>query len=130
MGWWRISGPSGHIKWSAGSDENGAMLFNCIPGRDDQTQLYNGDEPADILDAVINSLETQFQSISFKAEAKSVFLDQVCEIREIDFDAQKALSVAREKIEQVYQREWQRLPTPAELSAVFEFCTSRFTQVH
>ena len=129
MGWWRINGPSGHINWSAGWDKNNAFLFNCIPGRDDQDQLYNGDEPADVLDAVINRLETQMQSTSYRVEAKSVFTGRVCEICELTADDQDALLSAREKINQIYEREWQRQPAPAEVSAVFEFCTSRFTQV-
>lgn len=124
MGWWKISGPSGHINWSAGKNNDGAMLFNCIPGRDDPGQMYNGDEPADILDSALRSVEEKLYDNIYLSEAKSSFLRQTVNFEQLDADTDMALKDANEQITSVYQREWRRLPTPAELSAVFEFCTS------
>lgn len=124
MGWWKISGSSGHVKWSAGVNNDGARLFNSIPGRDDPAQMYNGDEPADILDAAIKNIETHLRDENYRTEAKCAFLQQSSELETIDNDAYMALQNANEKISNVYRREWQRPPWPAELSAVFEFCTS------
>jgi hypothetical protein len=124
MGWWKISGPSGHINWSAGIKNEGAKLFNCIPGRDDPAQLYNGDEPADILDAVVKNITTRLQDVNYRAEAKHAFVQQDFECVTLEKDDYCALQRASVQISDVYQREWRRSPTPAELSAVFEFCTS------
>lgn len=124
MGWWRINGHDGHINWSASSRNGSAILFNCIPGRDDTTQLYNGDEPADILDAAIKSIEKNLHVTSYFNEAKATFLGFATETNEVDESTKTGLQQANEKIANVYMREWRRPPTPAELSAIFEFCTS------
>jgi hypothetical protein len=124
MGWWRIDGPSGQINWSAGFNGGNAVLFNCVPGRDDPAQLYNGDEPADILDAAIKNITELLQDPSCKEAAKKAFTQLFCENEKITEEIQEQLREANKKINEVYQREWRRAPTPAELSAVFEFCTS------
>jgi hypothetical protein len=127
MGWWRISGPSGHINWSAGYNGENATLFNCIPGRDDPMQMYSGDEPADILDAAVKQIEAELHDDAYRAAVRAVFLRQPGahkEHEEIPAATKEMLKNAKKQIEDVYQREWNRAPTPAELSAVFEFCTS------
>lgn len=124
MGWWRISGPSGHINWSAGFNGENAVLFNCIPGRDDPMQMYSGDEPADILDKVVRNIEEKLRDETYRVAARSVFLRQPGEHPAVPGDEQEMLNNANQQISEVYQREWNRAPTPAELSAVFEFCTS------
>lgn len=126
MGWWKINGPSGHINWSAGNKNPEAALFNCIPGRDDPGQMYNGDEPADILDATLRIVEKQLYDAQYRAEAKAAFLTQNDEKMRValDDETNMALKNANAQITNVYQREWRRDPTLAELSGVFEFCTS------
>lgn len=125
MGWWRISGPTGHVKWSAVTGQSAAVLFNYIPGRHDPSQLYNGDEPADVLDAVISNLADKLREPGYLEAVKNVFL-QFAEEDGIDPKTRDMLQNARQRIGDVYFREWQRPPTLDEVSAVFEFCTQQF----
>ena len=124
MGWWRINGPRGHINWSAGFNGENATLFNCIPGRDNPMQMYNGDEPADILDEVVKAIGERLRDDTYRLAVRSVFLKQPGEHPAVTCDEQEMLNNANHQINEVYQREWQRAPMQAELSAVFEFCTS------
>lgn len=124
MGWWRIDGPDGRINWSASRRNDGAILFNCIPSRNDSGLLYNGDEPADILGTAIRNIETNLRDTDYFKEAKACFLGKTANTDRVDASTISELQQAREKIIAVYVREWRRPPTPCELMATFEFCTS------
>jgi hypothetical protein len=128
MGWWRIDGPSGHIDWSSrGSD--GAVLCNHIPGKDSPENYYNGDEPADILDKVVNMMLDRLTMPEYKAAAQKAFMGKSDDANVLDFIHKQSLISARQKIERTYKREWHREPYSEELQGLFEFCTA-FIQGH
>lgn len=64
MGWWKVDNvdtgqiacslPSGHPGKDKGS------LINAIPGRDTPDDLYNGDQPADIMGAALKRIDEVF----------------------------------------------------------------------
>lgn len=59
MGWWQINSvEKGQIDWSVKRDDN--ELINAIPGKHDATKMYNGDEPADIMDEALDKIEKAF----------------------------------------------------------------------
>jgi hypothetical protein len=125
MGWWRIDGTTGRVAWSSrGAD--GAILDNHIPGVHSGENHYNGDEVTDILDKAISTMCDRFTitNVNYKAAAKNVFLSNPVADTDIDFVHKKALEDARQKIERVYKREWQRNAYPEELQSLFEFCTA------
>lgn len=123
MGWWRIDGPTGGVNWSSrGAD--GAVLENYSPGKDSPENYYNGDEPADILDKVISTMLERLTSDEYKSAARRAFLGEGVSDNEIDLIHKQSLESARERIERVYRREWDREPYPEEMQGIFEFCTA------
>jgi hypothetical protein len=123
MGWWRIEGSSGLIDW-ASRGANGAVLENYIPGLHSAENNYNGDEVADILDKVISTMTDRLTDPEYRANAQQAFLGLLDTDDAIDFVHKQSLDAARQKIERVYQREWQRNAYPEELRGLFEFCTA------
>lgn len=124
MGWWQIDGPSGGVVWSnRDGDPSCGVLFNYSPGKAHSGRLYNGDEPADILDAALNTLADKLTDPAYLAEARYIFLGAKATPIFVDGDDKKLLHNARQKIIRVYKREWGRKPRDVELSAIFEFCT-------
>jgi len=130
MGWWRIEGASGGINWSAqpGNSRDGATLVNYIPGKDSPENYYNGDEPADILDKVINTFIERLTTSEYRQAAKNAFLAVKENTDALDMIHKQSLELARQKIIRVYQREWRRDPYPEELQGLFEFCTGFIRQ--
>jgi hypothetical protein len=123
MGWWRIEGPSGGIEWSSrGAD--GAVLANHIPGRHSPENYYNGDEPADILDKVINTMLERLTNPEYKSAARAVFLGEPDTEDVLDLIHKQSLVKARQSIDRTYQREWGRQPYAEELQGIFEFSTA------
>ncbi|MCK5016626.1 MAG: hypothetical protein KAS32_06070, partial [Candidatus Peribacteraceae bacterium] len=59
-GWWKIKDvESGQIDWDQPEKEGG--LINALPGSDDLEVLYNGDGPADVMDAAVDKITTLYQ---------------------------------------------------------------------
>jgi hypothetical protein len=122
MGWWRVEGPSGHVDWSSRA-ENGAILCNRVPGKDSPENYYNGDEVADILDKVVNTMLDRLTTLEYRLSARQAFLGDGDE-EMLDLIDKQLLVSARNKITRTYKREWGREPYPEELQAIFEFCTA------
>lgn len=123
MGWWQIDGETGGINWSS-RGSNGAVLCNHIPGKDSPENYYNGDEPADILDKVINTMLDRLVNPAYKNAARKAFLGQKVDEEEIDLIHKQSLENARQRITRTYKRAWSRDPYIEELSGIFEFCTA------
>jgi hypothetical protein len=127
MGWWRIDGNSGQINWSSQST-GGATLLNHIPGKHSSENYYNGDEPADVLDKVVSTFLDKMTDAGYKAAAKTAFTGEADAPEELDLIHKQSLEHARQKIAEIYQREWRREPYPEELRGIFEFCTAFIQQ--
>jgi hypothetical protein len=130
MGWWRIESVSGSPKWSAApsNSKDGAFLMNHIPGKDSPENHYNGDEPVDILDKVVNLCIERLTSPEYKQAAKNAFLGIAENTDALDAIHKQLLESARQKIARVYKREWGREPYAEELQGIFEFSTGFIRQ--
>ena len=61
MGWWKIKDvESGQIDFNAKTAAPGTLV-NAIPGKDDIAQLYNGDEPADIMGGTLREISKVYE---------------------------------------------------------------------
>jgi hypothetical protein len=123
MSWWQIDGETGGINWSSRGPD-GAVLCNQIPGKAPRENYYNGDEPADILDKVINTMIDKLIDPEYKNAARNAFLGQPVDDLEIDLIHKQSLENACRRITRVYERAWSREPYFEELAGVFEFCTA------
>lgn len=131
MGWWRIDGATGAPNWNAAPkhSRDGAFLQNCVPGRDSAENHYNGDEPSDILDKVLNTFIERLPDREYRQAAKNAFLGvNADDATPLDMIHAQSLEQARRKITLVYKREWRRDPYPEELQGIFEFCTGFIRQ--
>ena len=64
MGWWKINSPEcggiDHENLPTGHDSD-SKLLNAIPGRDSPEDHYNGDGPADTMQAAIGEIADQYR---------------------------------------------------------------------
>lgn len=130
MGWWRIDGANGAPHWNAApsNSRDGAFLVNYIPGKDSPENYYNGDEPVDILDKVVNLCIERLTSPEYKQASKNAFLGIAENTDALDVIHKQLLESARHKITRVYKREWGREPYAEELQGIFEFSTGFIRQ--
>lgn len=124
MGWWRIEGPSGRINWENIGRDKWAILHNCMPALETNENYYNGDEPTDILDKVVNPIIGLLTADEYRTAAKNAFLGLEVAETDIDLVHKQSLQRAQQKIRDVYMREWGRHPYAEELEGIFEFCTA------
>ncbi|MBC8462393.1 MAG: hypothetical protein H8D67_30855 [Deltaproteobacteria bacterium] len=61
MGWWRVREvESGGIDWSHRCPTND-QLVNAIPGEETEEALYNGDQPADLMDSILDEINEEYK---------------------------------------------------------------------
>ena len=61
MGWWKIASVgTGQISCQLPSGHTGSGPRNAVSGRDTPDDLYNGDEPADIMGDALKRIDSAF----------------------------------------------------------------------
>lgn len=61
MGWWRIRDiETGAIDWDHKCPTNNELV-NAIPGEETEDALYNGDQPADLMDPVLDEINEEYK---------------------------------------------------------------------
>jgi hypothetical protein len=61
MGWWKIRDiETGQIDFQAKTFAPGTLV-NAIPGKEDIDQLFNGDEPADIMGDTLREISKVYE---------------------------------------------------------------------
>lgn len=76
MGWWKINSVEcGGIDLTHG-EKQGRELANALPGVDKPEELYNGDGPADVMDAALKKIVSLYDA-SWKRPPKEEELKAV-----------------------------------------------------
>lgn len=69
MGWWKADLKTGQISNEKPSNHKDGDFLNAIPGRDKEKDIYNGDEPADVMGDALVKISKAYKK-SWKRPAK------------------------------------------------------------
>lgn len=122
MNWWRVANDQGHAIWNANALEYGT------PGVDTVENHYIGTEVVEWTYFALELISDHVKNCH--SEWIKEFFMRPTDIPHDDkVAAAEILSRIRTAIDQVYMRDWQRLPHQEELIALFSFCQP-FNEAH